>query len=233
MRIRVFRILAHWFFVIIECDSHLFVGQHYTVDPDGSQRTLVFWLLLFKWVVVSWFVLLNWSAQLRVICWAHPLFPDWPKVLVHSQLLLFYFSFRVPTSSIRCSEKYTHNTARTDLRKKMKTSQRRNSHTHTLAHLEFVHVAIIVALDGVSIQKMIFEKSFSLVFIFYPPLPSLLENLKIVDMRVFVSFFLSYSVCVYTPISILSLLYIYRAWLAAVKPFGSMSIRIFPLHVPT
>jgi hypothetical protein len=145
----------------------------------------------------------------------------------------FLFSIRVPTSSIRCSEKYTHNTARTDLRKKMKTSQRRNSHTHTLAHLEFVHVAIIVALDGVSIQKMIFEKSFSLVFIFYPPLPSLLENLKIVDMRVFVSFFLSYSVCVYTPISILSLLYIYRAWLAAVKPFGSMSIRIFPLHVPT
>jgi hypothetical protein len=99
--------------------------------------------------------------------------------------------------------------------------------------LEFVHVAITVALDGVSIPKMIFEKSFSLVFIFYPPLPSLLENLKIVDMRVFVSFFLSYSVCVYTPISILSLLYIYRAWLAAVKPFGSMSIRIFPLHVPT
>jgi hypothetical protein len=42
VRIRVFRILAHWFFVIIECDSHLFVGQHYTVDPDGSQRTLVF-----------------------------------------------------------------------------------------------------------------------------------------------------------------------------------------------
>lgn len=155
------------FFVIRECDSHLFVGQHYTVDPDGSQRTLVFWLLLFKWVVVSWFVLLNWSAQLRVICWAHPLFPDWPKVLVHSQLLLFFFfSFRVPTSSIRCSEKYTHNTARTDLRKKMKTSQRRNSHTHTHLRLEFVHVAI-VALDGVSIQKMIFEKSFSLVFFFF------------------------------------------------------------------
>jgi hypothetical protein len=121
----------------------------------------------------------------------------------------FLFSIRVPTSSIRCSEKYTHNTARTDLRKKMKTSQRRNSHTHTLAHLEFVHVAIIVALDGVSIQKMIFEKSFSLVFIFYPPLPSLLENLKIVDMRVFVSFFsFLFSVCVHTHFYFVSLVYL-------------------------
>lgn len=117
----------------------------------------------------------------------------------------------------------------------MKTSQRRNSHTHTHLRLEFVHVAI-VALDGVSIQKMIFEKSFSLVFFFFfliRPYHRFLKIWKIVDMRVLCPFFLSYSVCVYTPISILSLVYIYRAWLAAVKPFGSMSIRIFPLHVPT
>jgi hypothetical protein len=60
--------------------------------------------------------LIQHSSELSNV--AHPL-SDWPKVLLHSQLLLlflFFYFFEVPTSSIRCSEKYIHNTARTDLR---------------------------------------------------------------------------------------------------------------------
>lgn len=129
-----------------------------------------------------------------------------PSFSLSACFCFFFLSF--PTNKLRT----THNTARSE--KKNETSQRRNSHTCAW-----------------NLFASLFSPQLRWRYLKNPSILSALTiasekcwNCRCVSLRLFLFFrciHFYFVLCIYR-----------RCWLT-VKPYGSMSFRIFPLHVPT